>query len=199
MKQFLFIVSFVFSLSAFAQKQNKIVVGQLAPDFTAVDSNNDTIRLADLRGKKVYLTLYRNIGCAVCNLRFHEIEMLRDTFLKANLVVIGIYESSLSKLQEYTAGDKFYAKLIANPELSIYESYRDELSSSKAFKSLFRGVLNKGKKGSKLYKKKIKQDGNQNRIGAEFIIDEHGKIQLTNYHRFVGDHLPIKTIIKYLY
>lgn len=193
-----FIIHLFLAFSASAQKQEKLKVGQIALDFIAIDSNNDTIRLSGLRGKNVYLTLYRNVGCAVCNLRFHEIEMSKDTFLKANTVVIGIYESSQAKLQEYTDGERFFSKLIANPDFSIYESYGDELSGSRAFKSLFHGVLRKGKKGSKLFKKKIKQDGNMNRIGAEFIIDENGIVLLAHYHRFVGDHLTIETIFQKL-
>lgn len=195
---FFFLASVVFMPSISAQKQTKLIVGQSAPDFTAIDSHNDTIRLSDLKGKKVYLTLYRNVGCAVCNLRFHEIEMLKDTFASANIVVIAVYESSLSKLQEYTDGEQFNTKLIANPDFSIFNSYGAEISGLKAIKSLFHGVFSKGKKGSKLFKKTIKQDGNKNRIGAEFIIDENGKILLSHYHRYIGDHLPTEVLIKAL-
>ena len=47
---------------------------QAAPGFTINDVNGKTINLADYKGKKVLLTFYRNVGCPICNLRFHEIQ-----------------------------------------------------------------------------------------------------------------------------
>jgi hypothetical protein len=50
------------------------------------------------------------------------------------------------------------------------------------------------KTGKKLFKKKMKQDGNANRMGADFLIDENGKIAVAYYGKYVGDHLSISQI-----
>ena len=40
----------------------KLKVGDPAPDFTLKDSNGQTVRLADLRGKKVMLYFFTSPG-----------------------------------------------------------------------------------------------------------------------------------------
>jgi thioredoxin-dependent peroxiredoxin len=82
--------------------------------------------------------------------------------------------------------------------LSLYNEYDLELSNKKLFKGIFNGALNKVKAGKKLFKKPIKQDGNTNRVGAEFLIDENGNILISHYGRFVGDDLSIEVYKKQL-
>ena len=48
----------------------------------------------------------------------------------------------------------------------------------------------------KVFKTKIKQDGNANRLGADFLIDEKGNIRRAYYAKYVGDHLPMAEIRK---
>jgi len=60
-------------------------------------------------------------------------------------------------------------------------SKKTERSAGKLMKGMFYGAMSKMKEGKKLYKTKIKQNGNTNRIGADFLIDENGKI-LTAYY-----------------
>ena len=178
-----------------AQKNNKLKVGQNAPDFTIVDVNGNEVKLSNFKGKKVFITLYRNVGCPVCNLRFHEIESINDSLTSKNVVILSVYESSVGNMKKYLEGESFKSIMIPNPDMSIYKSYGSEKSTSKFLKSLFQGAASKGSKGKKLFKSKIKQDGNSNRIGAEFLIDENGKIIISHYHKFVGDNLSTKFIL----
>ena len=44
------------------EKMPNLKVGDPAPDFTLKDSNGQTVRLADLRGKKVMLYFFTSPG-----------------------------------------------------------------------------------------------------------------------------------------
>lgn len=176
----------------------KIKEEQIAPGFTIKDVNGSTINLADYKGKKILLTFYRNSGCPICNLRFHEIQEQTDYFKSKNLVVLAIYESSSENMKKYLEGETPYAIMVPNPEQTIYKLYDIDRSSGKVLKGLFHGAIGKAKKGEKLFKSKMKQDGNGSTIGADFLIDENGIVKTVYYGKFLGDHLPIDKIKDFL-
>lgn len=172
----------------------KIHQGQAAPAFTIKDLNNNTVNLSDYKGKKVLLTFYRNVGCPICNLRFHEVQEEAAYFKSKNLVVLAIYESTAENMRTYLEGENPYAVMLPNPEKTLYSLYDIEKSKGKAFKSIFHGAIGKAKQGSKLFKTKMKQDGDVGTIGADFLIDENGIVNTAYYGNYIGDHLPLDKI-----
>lgn len=191
----------VTSTQLFSQtKHNKMKVlpPQSAPSFTVKDVTGATVNLADYKGKKVLLTFYRNVGCPVCNVRFHEIEQEAEFFKSKGLIVLAVYESSAENMKQYLEGETVNATMIPNADLSLYQLYNIERSHGKVMKGMFHGAMGKMGKGKKLFKKKIKQDGKSNRIAADFLIDENGNVHTAYYGRFVGDHLPIADIKQFL-
>jgi hypothetical protein len=101
-------------------------------------------------------------------------------------------------MKQYLEGESPYATMIPNPDQSLYKLYEVERSGGKMMKGMFHGAMGKMKKGKKLFKKQIKQDGNANRIGADFLIDENGNVARAYYGKFIGDHLPIEGIRQFL-
>lgn len=176
----------------------KITPPQAAPAFTIRDVNGTTVSLADYKGKKVMITFYRNVGCPICNLRFHELQEQADYFKSKGLVMLAVYESTAGNMKQYMEGENFYATMIPNPDQSLYRLYDVEQSSGKMMKGMFHGAMGKMKKGKALFKKKIKMDGNTNRISADFLIDENGNVQTAYYGKYLGDHLPVSDIKKFL-
>lgn len=176
----------------------KIKEEQVAPGFTSKEVNGAAINLADFKGKKILLTFYRNVGCPVCNVRFHELQEQADYFKSKNLVVLAIYESSAENMKKYLEGEDPYAIMVPNPEQDLYRLYDIDRSSGKMLKGFFHGAMGKVNAGRKLSKTKLKQDGNANTIGADFLIDEHGVIKTAYYGRFLSDHLPVESIKAFL-
>lgn len=176
----------------------KIKEEQKAPTFTIKDLNGATINLADYKGKKVLLTFYRNVGCPVCNLRFHEIQKQTEYFKSKDLIVLAIYESPAESMKKYLEGENPYAIMISNPEQNLYQLYNIEKSLGKVFKGIFNGLIGKANEGKKLYKTKMKQDGDSNTISADFLIDENGIVKTAYYGKFLSDHLPIEKIKAFL-
>jgi peroxiredoxin len=176
----------------------KIQPPNAAPTFTIKDVNGAVINLSDYKGKKVMLTFYRNVGCPVCNLRFHELQEQANYFKSKGLTLLAVYESSAENMKTYLEGENYYATMIPNPDLSLYKLYNIERSSIKLMKGMFHGAMAKTKKGKKLFKTEIKHDTNSNLIGADFLIDENGNVKTAYYGKYVGDHLPLAEIKQFL-
>lgn len=192
----LFLIAFtpVATMAMAPKRPPKLTPPNAAPVFTIQDVNGNTIDLVKYKGKKVLMTFYRNVGCPVCNLRFHELQEQAQLFKAKGLVVLAVYESSPENMKQYLQGETPYATMIPDSDLRLYQLYDIERSTGKMMRGMFHGAMSKMKKGKKLFERKIKQDGNSNRIGADFLIDENGNIAIAYYGKFVGDHLPMKNI-----
>jgi thioredoxin-dependent peroxiredoxin len=176
----------------------KLQVSQTAPDFTTKDIHGNKIQLSSFKGKKVFLTFYRNVGCPVCNLRFHELLSLEKEFAAKGAIVLAVYESSEPNLKRYVDNENYYTVMISNPQFDLYEKYAIERSTIKLLSSIYKGVIGKAEQGKKLFKQKFDQDGHANLMGGEFLIDENGKIETAYYNQFIGDHLPVIDIKDFL-
>jgi len=185
---------------SYSQLKNNMKISdqQTAPNFTINDINGTQVDLAAYKGKKVMLTFYRNVGCPVCNLRFHELEEQSEFFKAKGLAVLAVYESTAANMKKYLETERPYAIMIPNPEQNLYALYNVDKSMGKVMKGMFHGAMGKMSKGKKLFKTKIKQDGNASRISADFLIDENGNIKTAYYGKFVGDHLPMADIKQFL-
>jgi thioredoxin-dependent peroxiredoxin len=178
------------------KEKGKILENQTVPEFQFQDLEGKTHFISEFRGKKVLINFFRNVGCPVCNLRFHEIQTHSDYFQKNKIIVLAIYESSAEGIINYLEGEQYYPVFVADPEEKLYELFSLERSYGKVMKGVMHGAMAKMKKGKRLFKKDIDQDGNMNRIGADFLIDENGKVLISHYHRYLGDELEIDQVKK---
>jgi peroxiredoxin len=169
---------------------------QQAPNFIVKDVTGNIIRLEALRGKKVYIAFERNAGCPVCNLRVHMLLENANSFARNNIVVLLVYESSEQKMNEYLEGKSYPFHFVADPDNRLYKTYYVGQSITKLLKSLFKGLLSKAIEGKKLFNKSISQDGHTATIPSEFMVDERGKLSIVHYGRFIGDHLPVHTLLQ---
>lgn len=168
---------------------------QIAPDFNTTDVFNNNISLKTYKGKKVYLAFMRFAGCPVCNLHVHSLLKQADAFKEKNIEVVLIYESSIENMRTYLEDTTYPFTFIADPKSTLYKNYGVEKSWGKLLGSIFKGMLTKVSAGEKLFKKKPKVDGNMNRMEAEFLIDESGKLALAHYGSFLGDNIPVENIL----
>ena len=171
---------------------------QAARDFSVVDVNGWPVSLASLKGRKVLLMFMRHVGCPVCNRRMHELLEQADYFQAHNLTVVAIYESTPALMQQYLAGQTVPFTMVPNPDQGLYRLYSLEVSGTKAMASVLHGVVGKANQGKKLFSRAIESDGNRNRIGAEFLLDEQGTVAVAHYHRYIGDELPMADIRRFL-
>jgi len=175
-------------------KSMKLQVNQQTPGFTTTDVWNSPVSLQSLKGTRLYLAFMRNAGCPVCNLRTHELLQHAADFERRNIKMLLVYESSGSQMKEYLAQENYPFTFIADPENRLYLLYGIERSMGKIFKGMFNGLMGKASRGKKLHKTKMKQDGHATTIPSEFLIDETGKLVITHYGSYAGDHIPLADI-----
>ena len=178
----------------FKNKHMKIKENQQAPLFSSKDVYGNEVKLSDFKGKKVLLMFNRNVGCPVCNLQYHQLSENVAYFKEKDLVVLSVYESTAESMKKYLEGESIFSTMIPDPGLSLYKLYDVERSMGKVMKGIFNGAVSKAKKGKKLFSKKIEQDGNTDRINAEFLIDTNGIVTAAHYGKYLGDHLSIEEI-----
>jgi thioredoxin-dependent peroxiredoxin len=169
----------------------KLQANQQAPTFTTKDVNGKSIDLKDFQQKKVLMIFFRNVGCPVCNLQFHQLESNAEFFASKNTIVMAIYESTQERMKEFVGNQTFKTILVPDSGLALYNQFGLELSTLKLLKGLFNGAIGKANAGKKLFKKSIKQDGNTNRMGGEFLINEKGKVMMAHYADYLGEDLPM--------
>lgn len=170
-------------------------VKQTAPDFNTSDVFNKNISLKTYKGKRVYLAFMRFAGCPVCNLRVHTLLKQADAFKEKNIEVVLVYESSIENMRIYLEDTIYPFTFISDPQNVLYKSYGVEQSWNKLLVSMFKGLFAKVSAGEKLFKKKPKVDGSLNRMEAEFLIDENGKLERVHYASFLGDNVPVEKIL----
>jgi peroxiredoxin len=167
----------------------KVQAGQQAHDFQTEDIYGTPVSLTRLRGRPVLISFMRNAGCPVCNFQVHELLEQADSLKARNIAVVLVYQSSRQNMLEYLSGQSLPFTFIADPDSKLYIRYGIGQSMGKMMKGMFKGAMGKMQKGKKLFKSPIKQDGKSTTIGADFLIDEQGKVVKAHYGEYLGDHL----------
>ena len=98
-------------------------VGQKAPDFSVMDDSGRTVKLSDLKGKKVVLYFYPKDdtpGCTkeACNFR-NGIDEIR----KLGAVVLGVSADSAASHKKFKSKFDLNFPLLADTEKKIIEGY----------------------------------------------------------------------------
>ena len=170
-----------------------------ATDFTATTIDGKTFHLSDLKGKKIFLSFYRNGACAMCNMRVHELSERQKDFDKAGIVMVAVFESSIEDMKPYVGKQKLGFTLLSDPEGKLYEKYGVKNSPELIDKVMKSGSANEriaeaDKAGFKLTPQ---QGANFFRIPAEVLIDKDFNIVKIHHCDQVVDHLPIDEVLKF--
>ena len=131
---------------------------QMAPSFTGVNENNDTISLADFTDKKnVVLYFYPKDDTPGCTIEANQFTSLADEFAALDTVIIGVSKDDCTSHQAFINKFDLKVMLLADTSGDLCEPY---------------GVWQeKEKKG-------IKKMGI---VRSTFIINKQGKIINAEY------------------
>ena len=126
---------------------------QIAPSFTGVNENNDTINLSDFTAiKNVVLYFYPKDDTPGCTIEANQFTALANEFDTLDTVIIGVSKDDCASHQAFI--DKFYLKvmLLADTSGDLCEAY---------------GVWQEKEKNG------VKKMGI---VRSTFIIDKQGKL-----------------------
>lgn len=117
----------------------KVVVGELAPDFTLPASNGSDVSLSDFRGKKVVLYFYpkdMTPGCTTesCDFRDYNAE-----FKQLNTEIIGISPDDLQSHEKFIQKHSLPFLLLSDVDQEVCKLY-DVWKLKKNFGKEYMGV-----------------------------------------------------------
>lgn len=143
----------------------KLEVGDIAPNFTLLDQDGNSVSLADFAGKQVIVYFYPAAMTPGCTTQACDFRDSLASLTAAGYVVLGISKDPVAKLAKFAANDHLTFPLLSDEDLSVQEAY---------------GTW--GEK--KLYGKTVVGS-----IRSTFVVDEAGNIKLALYNVKATGHV----------
>lgn len=172
----------------------KLKSGMQAPDIIYHDYLNTPFQLSALKGQKVLLSFYRYAGCPFCQLRFSE---LVDTYGQEDKIkLVAVFQSPSDSIMKNDLNQEVPVTVISDVAERFYKVYGVDSGARAWFVGLgsaFR-FLKSINAGNRLGKR----EGEQNRIPADFLIDEEGILRHVYYGRNMDDHMPVKWVDNFI-
>ena len=98
-------------------------IGDIAPDFTLVDTNDKVVSLRDFRGKRVVLYFYPKDNTPGCTRQACAFAGRYGEFAQKGVVVIGISKDSVESHRKFAEKYNLPFILLADPELQAIKAY----------------------------------------------------------------------------
>ncbi|RYY75512.1 MAG: thioredoxin-dependent thiol peroxidase [Gammaproteobacteria bacterium] len=99
-------------------------VGNLAPDFSLSNQNNEIIRLKDFRGKSnVLVYFYPKASTPGCTVQACGIRDYFQEFKKLNTIVLALSPDSPTQLQKFAMKNHLNFDLLADEDHSVADTY----------------------------------------------------------------------------
>lgn len=141
-------------------------VGDPAPDFALPDQHGQTLRLADLRGRRVVLYFYPKADTPGCTTQACSLRDAREPLDAAGAAVVGISPDRPAAQARFDTKYELGFPLLSDPDHEVAEAY--------------------GAWGERsMYGKKY-----MGIVRSAFVIDEEGRIAETFYQVSPKDTVP---------
>lgn len=101
----------------------KLKAGDKAPDFTTKDQDGNTVKLSDLKGKKVVLYFYPNDMTPGCTAEACSLRDNYQSLLKQGYTVLGISANDEKSHRKFIEKEKLPFSLLADTDKSVHEKY----------------------------------------------------------------------------
>ena len=139
--------------------------GDPAPDFTLTTDTDEQVTLSDLRGRKVVLYAYPAAMTPGCTKQACDFTDNLASLQAAGYEVLGISPDKPEKLAKFRERDALTITLLSDADKSVMKAY--------------------GAYGlKKLYGKEV-----EGVIRSTFVVDEDGKVALTQYNVKATGHV----------
>lgn len=105
------------------QRHAIATVGRPAPEFTASTSSGDTVRLSDLRGRKVILFFYPKDSTPGCTRQACAFRDLAEQFERVNAVVFGVNPGGAESHRKFRERQALPFELLVDEGHTIASAY----------------------------------------------------------------------------
>lgn len=176
----------------------RLVAGAPAPLFTAIDTNNQTMDLAALRGQPILLSFYRSATCPLCSLRVWYMAQKAPVLQARGLRIVAVFESPRDDTLHFcNLAQPPQFPLIADPDRRLYSQYGIGYSWAGVLVGFARRALNYAQAFARR-RGKFMTTGVKHLMPADFLIAPDLTISVAHYGRDTGDHIPPAAIERFL-
>lgn len=128
-------------------------MNRVVADFRCPATGDQTIRLKDLRGKKVVLYFYPKDATPGCTTEGQDFRDLHARFRRANTVILGVSRDSLKSHEKFKAKQEFPFDLLSDEDEKVCRQF-DVIREKNLYGRKFKGIER-----------------------STFLIDEAGKLR----------------------
>lgn len=100
-----------------------IEVGQVAPDFTLLDQDSNSVTLSELKGKKTLLYFYPRASTSGCTTQAQGLRDSKAELDALNVVVLGVSPDKPKKLTNFINKQELNFTLLADEDHAVCEKY----------------------------------------------------------------------------
>ena len=101
----------------------KLNVGDMAPDFTGLTQEGNSLSLSDLKGSRIVLYFYPKDNTSGCTLEAKSLRDGKEELAQRGYRIVGVSPDSERSHQNFCAKHELNFTLIADTERSICEAY----------------------------------------------------------------------------
>ncbi len=98
-------------------------LGNLAPVFSLLDQNGETVSLKDFRGQRVVLYFYPRAMTPGCTVQACGLRDSAKALAKLNAVALGVSPDQPKSLLKFRERDQLNFELLSDPDHAIAEKY----------------------------------------------------------------------------
>lgn len=165
-------------------------------DFHTVDTNDEPFKLSDYQGKRVMLSFFRDAACPFCNFRVYELTHQYKEWKEQGLEIVAVFSDTTEQVAAHVANHPRPFKMLADPNLDIYNRYGVEHSLAAMFKAfifklptIIKGFATGGRPSNNPHIKLVP---------ADFLINESGIIEQIWYGANTSDHIPLAYVTEFI-
>lgn len=179
---------------------NDLRAGMAAPDFDLEALDGKRVRLADLRGRKVLISLLRNAKCAVCNLWVHETAEVAGAWRARGLEVIAVFESTADKLHAQFEERMPSFSVVADPDGRVHDLFGSREDPERVQQIMVSGIGEPALRRAAAagFEPTMEEGANFVRIPAEVLIDARGQVGVVHHADNIINHLSREVIESFL-
>ena len=101
----------------------RLAPGDLAPDFTLHDQDDNPVTLSSLRGSRVVLYFYPEAMTPGCTTEACDFRDNLNSFASAGVRVLGVSKDDVAKLKAFAERDRLNFTLLSDADLDVQQRY----------------------------------------------------------------------------
>lgn len=168
----------------------RLIAPSQAPALALVDIQNRRVVIGG-NGRRTLLSFFRDAACPFCNFRIYELTERHRALTALGLDVVAVFQSSADDVRHFIARKPRPFHVVADPLGGTHDLYGIEHSFWRKLKAVVTRVptLIKGLRIAGLAGLRT-----NNRMPADFLIDENGRVVEAWYGSDAGDRIPFERI-----